>query len=195
MVMSTTSTSLRKEQMGGDKSRGLGRTKTSRSITLCVFAYGQAPQLLRMVKTSENPIVPSSSTSATHDDPPPPESLEEPKFIVKAASVCVLVDVAVMVLVPTGKGTSSSSGPVGRATSSEVTLPTIPIVWITSLVNSKVKLAVSSHPGLRVKLSPLEAIKHPGHSNADGPLSSLSGQLTEKADRLAWSAYRPDSRV
>ena len=160
-----------------------------------MFAYGQVPQLLRMVSTSENPIVPSPSTSATQDDPLPPESLEDPKLIVKAASVCVPVDVAVMVLVPTGNGTSSSSGPVGSTTSSEVTLPTIPIVWMTSLVNSKVKVAVSSQPGLSVKLSPLEAIKHLGHSNADGPLSSLSGQLTEKADRLAWSAYRPDSRV
>ena len=31
---------------------------------MCVFAYGQAPQSLRMIKTSENPMLPSPSTSA-----------------------------------------------------------------------------------------------------------------------------------
>ena len=77
-----------------------------------MFAYGQVPQLLRMVSTSENPIVPLPSTSATQDDPLPPESLEDPKLIVKAASVCVPLDVAAMVLVPTGNATSSSSGSV-----------------------------------------------------------------------------------
>ena len=147
--------------MGGFKNRGLGRTKTSGGVSRGVSTYGQSPQLLRMVKTSENPMLPFPSTSETQEDPEPPESPEDAKLMVKAASVCSSVEVAVMVVVPDGKITLSSSRPAGNTTSSEDTSPMMPMVWVTSLVNSKVKVAVSPHPGLRVKLSPLDEIKQP----------------------------------
>ena len=78
---------------------------------MCVFAYGHAPQSLRMAKTSEKPMLPSPSTSDGHDG-----SLlsEEPNRSVSADSAKALgLASTVGVDSPAGKVTSCSSFPVG----------------------------------------------------------------------------------
>ena len=88
---------------------------------MCVFAYGQAPQSLRMARTSEKPMLPSPSTSDGHDGS---LSSEEPKRSVSADSEKALgLASIVSVDSPAGNVTSCSSFPLGMVISDEVTIP------------------------------------------------------------------------